>query len=70
MDAFSQFIKQHLKPSVVDVTKIEDLKVDVSFKHFNFVLYYTKTTQTLIKINRKTLLTLIVIVDPFPINFV
>ena len=30
VDAFSQFIKQHMKPSVVDVNKPEDLKIDVS----------------------------------------
>lgn len=34
VDAFSQFIKQHLKPSVTDVTKAEDLKVDVSIQSF------------------------------------
>lgn len=28
VDAFSQFIKQHLKPSITDVTKAEDLKID------------------------------------------
>jgi len=37
VDAFSQFIKQHLKPSVTDVTKLEDMKVD---ENTNTVIAY------------------------------
>jgi len=32
VDAFSQFIKQHLKPSVVDVLNADDMKIDVSVR--------------------------------------
>ena len=33
VDAFSSFIKQHMKPAVQDITNPEELNIDVSNAH-------------------------------------